>query len=80
MISNIDKKLILKYMEQNYHVSRIKINNRFKRGVILDNGDVFLLGDKQSYQQIKPIIIKNLSEVFHVKGDDLIQIVDNFFS
>ena len=66
-------------MERNYHVSRVKIQNRFKRGVILDNGSVFLLGDKRSYQQIKPIVIKNLSDIFYIKDEYLRQIVDEFF-
>lgn len=79
MISNIDKKIILKYMERNYRVSRVKIQNRFKRGIILDDGSVFLLGGKHSYQQIKPIVIKNLSDIFYIKDEYLTQIVDEFF-
>lgn len=43
MLGEIDKQMMLKFLERNYPVSRIKHNMRFKRGIILDDGTSYLL-------------------------------------
>ena len=52
MCTDIDKKLIKKFLEANYPVSRIKYNLRFRRAIILDDGSFFILCDN-NHQTLK---------------------------
>ena len=52
MTSEIEKQMMLKFLERNYPVSRVKHNMRFKRGIVLDDGTTYLLGDDFQKQQL----------------------------
>jgi hypothetical protein len=78
MISDSDKRLVIKYMERNYQVTRVKINNRFKRAIVLENNTPFFLSDKNSVQHLKSVIHQNLSIIFYLEPKFLSKIVDEF--
>lgn len=78
MITSFDKKMIVNFMERNYPVSRIKINQRFRRAILLDNGIVFILGERQNYQNFKTSLINILSDIFNVDNSELTPLVDDF--
>jgi hypothetical protein len=80
MISDSDKRLVIKYMERNCQVTRVKINNRFKRAIVLENNLPFFLSDKNSIQHLKSVIIQNLALIFYLEPKSLSKIVDEFLS
>ena len=45
MLGEFDKQMMLKFLDRNYPVSRVKHQHRFKRGIILDDGSSWLLGE-----------------------------------
>lgn len=67
-------------MERHYPVSRIKVNQKFRRGILLDNGTVFILGQKENYQLFKTSLIKILSEIFYIDILIIASLVDSFLS
>jgi hypothetical protein len=77
MCTNIDKKLIKKFLESNYPVSRIKHNMKFRRAMILDDGSVFILGENNS-QSLKYKLLESLKIVFNYEDTVLVPILDEF--
>ena len=72
----MDKKyedLIIKFVQRNYPVSRIKTNNRFKRGIVFDDG-AYLFSD--GTMPIKSKIINILKKVFDCQTSEAIEIID----
>lgn len=63
-INEFDKKLMLKFLDRNYPISRLKYNGRFKRGIILDSGEAFLVSTTQHNVQLKRNLIDILMKVF----------------
>ena len=57
--------MMMKFLERNYPVSRIKDNMRFKRAIILDNGISYLLGDATSHIQLRLQLNQILKTVFY---------------
>ena len=49
--------LIVKFLQRNYPVSRIKVNSRFKRAIVLDDG-AYLLSDGESARPLKTKLIQ----------------------
>lgn len=78
MYTDIDKKLMLKFLERNYPKSRIKDNQRFKRAIILDNGVVYYLSDKNSYKQLKYGLAEILAKIFNCNDVIIYSVLDYF--
>jgi hypothetical protein len=76
MHTDIDKKLMLKFLESNYPVSRIKDNKKFKRAIIMDNGKIFYLSDLNNYNQLKHLIKETLRLIFCFDDAIINSIVD----
>ena len=57
--------MMIKFLERNYPVSRVKINMRFKRAIILDNGISYLLSDEHSHIQLRLQLSQILKTVFY---------------
>ncbi len=64
-MNEFEKHMMMKFLERNYPVSRIKDNMRFKRAIILDNGISYLLGDEQSHLQLRLQLNQILKTVFY---------------
>jgi hypothetical protein len=64
-----EKELMLKFLTRNYPVHRIKSNMRFKRSIILENGDVYLLSDKNSTKQLYGKLLNVINIVFSSNDD-----------
>jgi hypothetical protein len=56
--------MMIKFLVRNYPVSRIKFNDRFRRGIIFDNGTPHLLIDSNTLL-IKQKLITILNTVFN---------------
>lgn len=77
MCTDVDKKLIKKFLETNYPVSRIKHDSRFRRAIILDDGSVFILG-YNDYQTLKYKLLETLKVVFNQEEATLLTVLDSF--
>ena len=58
------KELMLKFLKRNYPIARVKDKLRFKRGIVLDGGDVFFLSDKNSHLALQKRLLSVLDTVF----------------
>jgi len=58
------KNMMLKFLEDNYPVSRIKSNSRFKRAIVLDNGKFFILGKGLQSLELQHNLMNILDKVF----------------
>lgn len=56
--------LIKKFLVLNYPVKRIKINMRFRRTIIVNNDEIFVLGDKTSTKRLYYSLLDILNIVF----------------
>ena len=77
MITQKDRDMIVKFLRLNYPVSRIKINGRFKRAIVLDSG-IFQLSSKKNYKDLKIHLSKILYIVFNFNYEQTNDIIDNF--
>lgn len=78
MINEFDKKLMLKFLERNYPVSRVKLNFHFKRAIVLDNGSAFILSDSGQINQLKFHLLDILTKVFGCDEATSRAVLDNF--
>ena len=72
-MDKVYENLIIKFVQRNYPVSRIKTNNRFKRGIVFDDG-AYLFSD--GTMQIKTRLIGILKKVFDCQTNEAIEIID----
>lgn len=79
MASDIEIKLIKRFLELNYSVTRIKIKMRFKRAIVLDTGKVFILSKESPLNELKFHLALSIKEVFNIKDDLLIEKTLNNF-
>ena len=54
---------MLKFLNANYPISRVKINFKFKRAIIVET-KIFVLNDKSNRVLLKVELIKILKKVF----------------
>jgi len=64
-----EKELILKFLTRNYPVHRIKSNMRFKRSIVLENGEVYQLSDKNNTKQLYDKLFSIIKTVFSSSDD-----------
>ena len=65
MTDEREKRLMLRFLELNYPVSRIKINGRFKRAIVLENDAAFILGNNSNLLQLQYNLFETLLLVFN---------------
>jgi len=78
MYTEVDKKLMLKFLERNYPVTRIKHNMRFRRAIQLDNGQTFILGEQGSHAQLKFQLVDVLRQIFDCDEIICIAVLNSF--
>lgn len=59
------EKLMVKFITRYYPVTRHKINHRFKRSILFDDGKIYQLSDKKEMDQAYNRIISVLKIVFN---------------
>ncbi len=64
-MNDYETHMMMKFLERNYPVSRVKDNMRFKRAIILDNGTSYLLSDEHSHIQLRLQLNQILKTVFY---------------
>jgi len=78
MYTEIDKNMAIKFLRRNYPVSRVKINNKFKRAIILNNGETYLLSDKNAHKELKEKLLTTLAMAFNFDETFSRNILNNF--
>lgn len=76
MQTDLDKKLMLKFLELNYPVSRIKDNKKFKRAIIIDNGTIYYLNNTNNQKQLKIYIKEILKLIFCLDESTINSVLD----
>jgi hypothetical protein len=72
------KQMMFKFLERNYPVSRVKMKKRFKRAVIMDDGNVYLLGDDTQFLTLQHKLMDVLENVFSVDDKTNVDVLKKF--
>lgn len=78
MYTDVDKKIMLRFLERNYPVSRIKDKQRFKRAILLDDGVAYCLSNQLTNKQLKFSLVETLKKIFDCDETIIYAVVDNF--
>ena len=65
MFNDVEQKMMLKFLQRNYPVARIKVKHHFKRAIVLDNNSVYLLSDTNHRSQLIFLLTEILCKVFN---------------
>ena len=77
-MSNSLKPHILKFLNQNYPISRVKHNKKFKRGIVMDGGVVYLLSHDLSFKSLVFKLLETVIKVFECDKETAICVVKEF--
>lgn len=64
-MSEIETNMMMRFLQRNYPVIRVKDNKRFKRAIIFDNGSTYFLSDEHSHIQLRLKLVQTLKTVFY---------------
>lgn len=78
MYTEKDEEIIIKYLQKHYSVSRVKVNNKFKRAIVLNNGEIYELNDKTKYPSLKSKLTKTLNLIFNFDETFCLNILNKF--
>lgn len=78
MVNETDKKMIIKFLERNYPVTRIKHGQRFRRAIITDSGSIYILGEMNDTKRLKYELYESLRQVFVCEDYVINTILDTF--
>jgi hypothetical protein len=71
------KDIALNVLHRNYPVSRLKVNKKFRRAIMCDNGIAYPL-DRDHKLVIKNQLVKSLYSILSFEPTILISIVDGY--
>ena len=71
---DIEKNMMLRFLQRNYPTQRLKCNLRFKRTIILDDGQYCYLSDKEHQAKLFYYLLNTLKIIFY-SDEDLNRIV-----
>ena len=80
MLSDIDKTMMLKFLERNYPIKRIKHNMRFRRGIMFDDGREYILSDESQHTALRYKLIEIVKIIFYCEDSISRTIVNTFMS
>lgn len=75
-----DKSLMLKFLYRNYPVSKTKINNKFKRTIITDDGNIYLLSNKESIEKLYFYLFQVLNRIFYIDSKTIKDVLTVFLN
>lgn len=79
MLTEIDKDMMLKFLEKNYPISRVKDKNKFRRAIVLETG-TFILGNESNHIQLRLRLIEVVKTVFSCDHATAIAVLNNFLN
>jgi len=65
MYNDVDIRMMFKFLERNYPVSRVKYKMRFRRAIVLDDGSTYILSDESAQTQLMFRLFDILNQVFN---------------
>lgn len=74
MLDKMYEDMIISFLQKNYPVSRIKVNGRFKRAIVLDDGAYFL-SDSNSTKPLKTKLINTLKTIFDCDANNSFRLI-----
>lgn len=80
MIDLQEKKLMLKFLSKNFPVYRLKHNMRFKRTIVLETGESYLLSDKNSVKILYYKLSDILTTVFNSDKNTNKTVLESFLN
>lgn len=78
MTNEFEKRLMLKFLERNYPVARVKLNLRFKRAIVLDTGVSYVLSEPTHINLLRFNLAEILTKVFSCDEAISRAVLDNF--
>lgn len=69
---------MLKFLERNYPVARVKLNLRFKRAIVLDTGVSYVLSEPTHINLLRFNLAEILTKVFSCDEAISRAVLDNF--
>jgi len=78
MYSDVDIKMMFKFLERNYPVSRVKYKMRFRRAIVLDDGSIYVLSDPSAQTQLMFNLFEILKQVFNCDDVTIRLVLNNF--
>ena len=70
MMTKKDLELIQKYLNRNYPVQRLKYDGKFKRAILFDNGNTYLLSNKNDKPYLKKEMVRATETVFGFNSEE----------
>lgn len=64
MVNDDEKRIMLKFLNKNFPVQRIKDKDRFKRAIRLDNGQVYFLSNESDLLLLQINMLEMLFNLF----------------
>jgi hypothetical protein len=80
MYTEKDKDLVLKFIWRNYPIARIKYKMRFRRAIVLDNGDIFFLCEYKSKDTLKYHFLQAIKKAFDFDEAFVKSILENYLT
>ena len=74
-----EKQLMLKFLEKNFPISRVKHFDKFRRAIILDSG-TYILSDEGQHRQLKFQLVVILKKVFYIDDATAKAVLSNFLN
>ncbi len=70
--------MMLNFLKRNYPVSRIKDGFRFKRAIIMDDGNVYNLSDNLQHKSLINNLINTLDVIFYCDYETSNKLIKEF--
>jgi len=80
MLGELDKQLMYSFLERNYPVARIKVNKRFKRGIILDDGSEYHLSNPSHVNNLWYKLSDIIKIIFNCQDDISVPVIKRFLN
>jgi len=78
MITEKDLKMIQKYLISNYPVQRLKYNGKFKRAIILDNGNIYMMSNINDKPYLKKEMISTIEIIFGFNNEETSNLISQY--
>ena len=78
MITEKDLKMIQKYLNSNYPVQRLKYNGKFKRAIILDNGNIYMMSNINDKPYLKKEMVSTIEIVFGFNTEETSTLISQY--
>lgn len=79
-MSHLDHILMMKFLNRNYPVKRVKINGKFKRTIIIEYNQYYQLSDKNSFKLLYSKLYDILKLIFDTEDSQIKYALNEFLN